>query len=128
MKGVAIGAVAAAVALVLGPVASSTVGSGLHGRVCRGPLPVDTGAPGACAVTQRLVFQLVRPGRRYVVRSAANGSYAVALAPGIYRAQAPVHVGIAPLLLRPTMVHVRAGHDDRLDFYLQTRTAAAAPR
>ena len=63
-----------------------------------------------------------------MVRAAADGTYAVTLPAGIYRAQLPVHVGIAPPILRPTMVHVRAGHDDRLDFYLQVRTVAGAPR
>jgi hypothetical protein len=125
MKRVAVVAVAVSVALVFGSAASSTTRSGLHGHVCRGPLPVGTGAPSAC-VPQRLVFVLLRPGRRYVVRSTADGAYAVALAPGIYRAQMLVHAGVAPLIFRPAAVHVRAGHDDRLDFYLQIRPPAAA--
>ena len=86
---------------------------------------MGTGAPSAC-VPQRLVFLLVRPGRRYVVRSAADGAYAVAVAPGIYRAQMLVHVGIALPILRPAAIHVRLGHDDRLDFYFQIRPAAGA--
>jgi hypothetical protein len=88
---------------------------------------VDTGAPGACTAPQRLVFYFSRLGRRYVVRSAANGTYAVALPAGYYRVQLPFHVGITPPMLRPASVHVRAGHDDRLDFYLQRRAAAGTP-
>jgi hypothetical protein len=128
MKGVAVLAAAVTVALLVGTAASSAARSGLHGRVCRGPLPVDTGAPRTCATPQSLVFYLSRLGRRYVVRSAANGTYAVALPAGYYRAQLPVHVGITPGMLRPTVVHVRSGHDDRLDFYLQRRAAAGPPK
>jgi hypothetical protein len=126
MKGVAVLAAAVTVALLLGTAASPATRSGLHGRVCRGSLPVDIGAPRACA-PQRLVFSLSRLGRRYAVRSAANGTYAVALPTGYYRVQLPFHVGITPSILRPAVVHVRAGHDDRLDFYLQLRTAPVAP-
>jgi hypothetical protein len=127
MKGVAVVAVAVLVALLLGTAASPAARSGLHGRVCRGPLPVDTGAPSACrAAPQRVVFFLVRSERRYVVRSATDGTYLITLPPGIYRAQLPVHVGVTRPVLRPAAVRVRAGHDDRLDFYLQIRPIAAA--
>jgi hypothetical protein len=128
MKGVAVLASAVAFALLVGTAASSAARSGLHGRVCRGPLPVDTGAPPrTCTTPQSLVFYLSRLGRRYVVRSAGNGTYAIALPAGYYRVQLPFHTGITPPTLRPTAVHVRAGHDDRLDFYLQRRTVPATP-
>jgi hypothetical protein len=128
MKVVAALAAAVTVALLVGTAASPAAPSGLHGRVCRGPLPVDTGAPRACVTPQHLVFYLSQLGRRYVVRSTANGTYAVALPAGIYRAQLPVHVGVRRQVLRPASVRVRAGHNDRLDFYLQSRIAAGAPR
>jgi hypothetical protein len=128
MKVVAAFAAAVTVAFLVGTAASPAASSGLHGRVCRGPLPVDTGAPRTCANPQHLVFYLSRLGRRYVVRSTANGAYAVALPPGIYRAQLPVHVGFTRPVLRPASVRVRAGHNDRLDFFFQSRVAAGAPR
>ena len=128
MKVVAALAAAVTVALLVGTAASTAMRSGLHGRVFRGPLPVDTGAPNPCATPQRLVFYLSRLGRRYVVRSAANGAYTVALPPGIYRAQLPVHVGVTRPVLRPASVRVRAGHDDRLDFYFQSRSTVAVVR
>ena len=127
MKGVAVLASAVAFALLVGTAVSSATRSGLHGRVCRGPLPVDTGAPRTCTTPQSLVFYLSRLGRRYVVRSAANGTYAIALPAGYYRVQLPFHTGITPSTLRPAAVHVRAGHDDRLDLYLQRRTAPGTP-
>ena len=128
MKGVAVLASAVAFALLVGTAAASPAArGGLHGRVCRGPRPVDTGAPSPCAAPQSLVFYLSRPGRRYVVRSTANGTYRVALPAGYYRVQLPFRVGSRLSIIRPAAVHVRAGHDDRIDFYFQRRTAAGTP-
>lgn len=126
MKGVVVLAAAVTVALLLGTAASPAARSGLHGRVCRGPMPVAAGATSACSVPLRLVFYLVRSGQRYAVRSAVDGRYLVALPPGVYRAQLPIHVGVMPPILRPMTIRVRAGHDDRLDFYLQTKAAVDA--
>jgi hypothetical protein len=127
MKGVVLVAAAVVAALLFGTAASPAARSGFHGRVCRGSLPVHSGAPTVC-VPQRLVFLLVRPGRRYVVRSAVDGRYVITLPPGVYRAELPAHVGVMLSILRPASVRVRAGHDDRLDFYVQFRSAVEAPR
>ena len=125
VKWVALIAAAVLVGLRFAPAASTAAPGGLHGRACRGPIP-SNGQTSTCAKPQRLVFLLILPGRRYVVRSAADGAYHVTLPAGVYRAQLPVHVGINVPRLRPQLVRVRAGHDDHLDFYLDVRTSAEA--
>lgn len=94
----------------------AAVRTGLHGRVCQGtPVPQRACAP------QRLVFRLVSRARSVTVRTTAVGTYRVALPAGIYRATVALRSTTAAPRLRPALVHVRAGHDDRLDFFFETR-------
>ncbi|MGE5273773.1 MAG: hypothetical protein ACM3QU_08440 [Verrucomicrobiota bacterium] len=124
MKRVWVIAVVALVGSSFAAPASSMLRSGLHGRVCRGKLP-PAGQAASCAVPQKLVFVLSKPGRRYVVRSAVDGAYRIRAEPGVYRAALAVHVGINVPILRPTLVRVRPNRDDRLNFYLETRSRTA---
>jgi hypothetical protein len=122
-----LGVVAAAVLATLPAVGASghvTVGGSLHGRVCGGPPPVPDVV--ARCIPRPLTFVLVQSGRRYVVRSAVDGTYRVALPPGAYRVEPVVLVGARVARLRPLLVRVRAGRDERVDFYLDTRFAARA--
>jgi hypothetical protein len=109
-----------AASLVLAPAAASTTtSSGLHGKVTRGPImPVcreDKPCSGPAAVT--LVF--TRAGAPAVrTRSGADGLYRVTLRPGYYTVTTTLNGPSKQP--RPTRVHVRRGHVDRLDFSIDT--------
>ena len=99
---------------------------GLHGRVCVTQPPVAIADQLTSCLPRRVPFLLVRPGRRYLVRPAADGAYRVALPAGAYRVELPFHVGVRAPRVRPFLVRVRPGRDDRVDLYLDVRFAAQA--
>jgi hypothetical protein len=95
---------------------SEPVQSGLHGAVLIGPgYPVcKVGAP--CtrpAGNVWLVF--TRRGRAARTRTATNGAYQIALAPGTYAVSSPKHLGGG---LSPRRVTVRRGNYRRVVFTL----------
>jgi hypothetical protein len=104
-----------AAGVAVSPAAGVT--AGLHGRVCRGPLP-PVGAAGRCTKPLRLTLVFTRAGRTHTVRAATDGTYRAVLPAGVYRVQTPFRVGVKVPRLRPALVRVRAGHDDALNFYL----------
>lgn len=125
MKRLVTAAAALLVALPCGAAAASAgLRGGLHGRVCVIQPPVTIADQAASCVVRRVTLLLVRPGRRYPVRPAADGTYRVALPAGAYRVELPFHVGVRAPRVRPFLVRVRAGHDDRIDIYLDTRFSA----
>ena len=97
-----------------------TAKSGLFGVVKRGPIApvcrVDVPCDAPTKVT--LVFSR-RGGKVTRVRSAPNGRYRLALAPGYYDIRTVEKIGIGSLP-RPHAVHVRAGHWDRIDLFIDT--------
>jgi hypothetical protein len=104
-------------------VALAVLLSGLHGTVTRGPtVPVCRQTqPCTAPVQATLVFRRTgtgpMAGRLYRTRSAADGRYRVVLLPGYYTVSTVERIG---LRMYPRAVHVRAGHNDKLDFKIDT--------
>ncbi len=116
------GAVALAVAAVAAaaPAVGSTVRSGLYGLVMRGPTqpvcraeqPCEAPAPGVTLVFSRAGRPPVR------ATTGQDGSYRVALGPGIYSVRtSATPFGAVP---RPSSVKVRPGRFDRIVFRIDT--------
>jgi hypothetical protein len=94
--------------------------SGLYGTVRKGPvMPVcRIGVPCDAPAQVTLVFS--RNGREIGrTRSTAAGAYRIALPAGYYAVRTLERIGIARNI-RPANVHVRAGHFDRLAFFIDT--------
>jgi hypothetical protein len=93
--------------------------SGLHGTVTKGPTgPVcRQGQP--CTAPAQLTLVFRRGTRSIRVRTSTAGRYRVVLAPGYYTVTTVERIGIVPSI-RPRRVHVRSGHVDRLDFFVDT--------
>ena len=53
------------------------------------------------------------------MRSKATGAYRMALPPGVYTVATREKVGI-DRTIRPHLVHVRRGHWDKLNFFIDT--------
>ena len=61
-----------------------------------------------------------RPGPRlYRTRSTATGAYRITLPAGYYTVTTAEKIGITRNI-RPQRVHVRAGHQDALNFHIDT--------
>jgi hypothetical protein len=93
--------------------------SGLHGTVTKSPTtPVcRVGEPCSAPVQVTLLFR--RAGRVYRIRSTPNGAYRINLPPGYYTVSTLERIGIMRNI-RPHAVHVRRGHNDKLDFSIDT--------
>ncbi len=93
--------------------------SGFHGTVTKGPtVPVcRVGEP--CTAPAQVTLLFHRAGHTYRTRSAANGAYRITLPAGYYTVSTVERIGITPNI-RPHAVHVRRGHNDRLDFSIDT--------
>jgi len=106
-------------------VALAVLLSGLHGTVTRGPtMPVcRVGVPCTAPVQATLVFRRTgtgpMAGHVYRTRSAADGRYRVVLLPGYYTVSTVERIGMLKGM-HPRAVHVRAGHNDKLDFTIDT--------
>ena len=111
-------AIAAAALAAAAPAAAPT--SGLYGVVKRGPIyPVcRAGQPCDAPAQVTLIFSR---GTRNVARarSRAGGRYRIALSPGFYAVRTLERIGIARNI-RPQAVHVRLGHFNRIDFFIDT--------
>jgi Carboxypeptidase regulatory-like domain len=114
----AIAVMAAGLALAAGA-SAATSRSGLHGTVMRGPItPVcKVGVP--CeAPAGGVTLTFSRAGVVRETRTDQQGSYRIALPPGIYAVTTSSKpFGRTP---RPARVHVRAGHSDRIAFTIDT--------
>jgi hypothetical protein len=116
-------AMLASAALVSAGAPAGTIQSGLYGVVRKGPIhPVcKVGEP--CDAPARVTLKFSRPTAtgvlRYSVASKANGSYRIALPPGYYTVTTKERIGIRRNI-RPHAVHVRSGHWDKLDFFIDT--------
>jgi hypothetical protein len=116
--------VAIVLALIPGTVASSA-GSGLHGVVRKGPTtPVcRAGVPCEAPAHVTLSFSTARPGggsfRFYWRRTDKMGRYRISLPPGSYTVSTGQKPGNGSHI-KPRAVHVRAGHWDRIDFFVDT--------
>ncbi len=96
--------------------------SGLHGTVMKGPIvPVcRAGKPCSAPAQVTLIFRR-RIGAIRVFRAHTTeaGAYRIALPAGYYTVATAEKIGLGRNL-RPQRIHVRAGHDDRLDFQIDT--------
>jgi hypothetical protein len=101
--------------------AIAVTASGLHGVVQKGPTtPVCyTGAQCTAPAEVTLIFRNTRTARAFKAHSNRQGRYRIALAAGYYRVTITERIGITGNI-RPHAVHVRRGHDDRLDFSIDT--------
>ena len=98
------------------------VAGGLHGIVMKGPTnPVcHTGVPCSAPAQVTLIFHRTGPtARLYRTRSTAAGAYRIALPAGYYTVATAEQIGITRNI-RPQRVHVRAGHQDALNFRIDT--------
>jgi hypothetical protein len=98
--------------------------SGLQGTVAKGPItPVcRVGRPCSAPAQVTLSFsRAVSAGhyRFYWLRTSATGRYRVTLPPGYYTVRIKERIG-ATRNIRPTRVHVRAGHVDTINFHIDT--------
>ncbi|HSS72154.1 MAG TPA: hypothetical protein VLK53_01185 [Gaiellaceae bacterium] len=95
---------------------------GLHGIVMKGPTqPVcRVGQPCSAPAQVTLVFRRTGPAPRiFRTRSTTAGAYRIALPAGYYAVTTAEKIGITPNI-RPQRVHVRAGHQDALNFRIDT--------
>jgi hypothetical protein len=116
-----------AAALLLLPAASAGTGNGLYGIVKKGPVtpvcrvgvPCDapaqvtlTFSSGGSSAWAKLTYQVK-------LRTDTHGRYRTALPPGFYTVSTgrPSEVGRP---IKPHAVHVRAGHWDKIDFFIDT--------
>jgi hypothetical protein len=96
--------------------------SGLHGTVTKGPTqPVcRTGQPCSGPAQVTLLFRRTTPTARvYRTRSTTAGVYRVALPAGYYTVTTVEKIWITRNI-RPQRIHVRAGHQDTLNFVIDT--------
>lgn len=113
--------VAALLALgsLVGAASASPLRSGLHGYVekgpitpvCRSDIPCTGPAVGVILTFTRASGTIVR------VKTGVKGFYRVVLPAAIYRVTTDYRRDRNPF---PARIKVRAGHDDRLDFFLDT--------
>ena len=117
-----IGLLALAV-LVAAPVIAfgSTPATGLRGTVRKGPIrPVcREGEPCDAPARATLVFTRT-DGVTVRTRTGALGGYRITLAAGYYSVATKERIGISRTAIRPRRVHIRAGHVDRIDFFIDT--------
>jgi hypothetical protein len=117
MRGVAL----IALVLALAAPAVGTTGSGLYGKVARGPLtPICVAEKPCSGPAAGVTLRFLRSGTLVAsVVTAKDGSYRVGLRPGTYavRASRQPRVGAG---LRPSTARVTAGGWTRQNFSLDT--------
>ena len=107
-------------ALALGPAASpATLRSGLYGVVRKGPIMPVCRTDVPCDAPAQVTLVFTRAGNVVArAKSDAEGRYRVAILAGYYAVRTQPRIGFGAM--RPTNVHVRAGHFDRLNFSIDT--------
>ena len=93
--------------------------SGFHGTVTKGPTTPVCRVGEPCSGPAQVTLLFRRAGHTYRARSAANGAYRITLPAGYYTVSTVERIGITRNI-RPQAVHVRRGHNDRLDFSIDT--------
>jgi hypothetical protein len=99
---------------------ASRLQSGLHGYVEKGPITPVCYADRPCsgpAAGVTLSFRRTADGPVTRTKTRANGFYRVALPAGVYLVTTDARFDRTPA---PRKARVRAGRDDRLDFFLDT--------
>ena len=118
-----IGTLVAACLLSAGAARSATQPGILHGIVKKGPIAPVCRVGQPCDAPVRVTLRFTRPGTNrplvHTVRSNANGTYRIALPPGLYTVSTSERIGIDHLI-RPRTVRVRSGHSDEVDLFIDT--------
>ena len=98
---------------------ATTLSSGLYGVVHKGPIMPVCRNDVPCDAPAQVTLLFMR-GTNVVARgrSAADGRYRIAIPPGYYAVKTQPKIGFG--VIRPLNVHVRAGHFDRLNFFVDT--------
>lgn len=108
-----------ALLLLLPPAADSPRRTGLHGYVTKGPItPVcrsDVPCDGPAAGVTLIFTPADGTSRR--VKTGPKGFYRIVLRAAVYRVTSDYPRDRTPY---PARIKVRTGHDDRLDFFLDT--------
>lgn len=99
--------------------ASGSSGSGVYGKVSRGPiLPVCVHAV-PCVAPASVTLAFIRDGKRVAeARSSRTGDYRISLASGVYSVQPGYRHGL--WRLSPRTVRIPAGRYARVNFLLDT--------
>jgi hypothetical protein len=113
-----------AVVLTMAAPAGSVTANGLYGTVKRGPTKPVCRVGEACDAPVQVTLRFTRTTaagttRLYALRSKASGAYRIALPAGYYTVTTKEKIGI-DRNIRPRRVHVRRGHWDKLDFFIDT--------
>ena len=95
------------------------VTSGLHGTVIKGPTTPVCRAGVPCSGPAQVTLIFRKGTRTYRIRSSTAGVYRITLPAGYYTVTTLERIGITRNI-RPQRVHVRAGHNDKLDFRIDT--------
>jgi hypothetical protein len=123
-----LGLVVAVALLLLPAVSAGTPGSGLHGVVKKGPIkPVcRAGEPCDAPAQVTLTFSSTTATNAGAMltfttklRTDKHGRYRVALPPGFYTVSTG-RVSTIGKPIKPHAVHVRSGHWDRINFFIDT--------
>jgi len=93
--------------------------SGLHGTVFKGPTQPVCRAGQPCSSPAQVTLVFSRGTRFYWIRTTAAGTYRASLPAGYYTVKTKERIGITRNI-RPQRIHVRAGHNDKLDFRIDT--------
>ncbi len=93
--------------------------SGLHGMVVKGPTQPVCRKGQPCTAPAQVTLLFKRDAHTYRTRSTAAGVYRITLPAGYYTVTTAERIGITPNL-RPRRIHVRAAHNDLLNFRIDT--------
>ena len=110
--------------LALAAPAGSTTATGLYGIVRMGPTKPVCRVGEPCDAPARVTLRFTRTTAAtatqfYPVRTKATGAYRIALPAGYYTVTTKEKVGV-DRNIRPRVVHVRTGHWDKLNFFIDT--------
>jgi hypothetical protein len=110
-------------ALIVAAPAAPGTAAGLYGLVKKGPTkPVcSVGKPCDAPAQVTLLFSHTTPAgpKLYSVRSKSTGAYRIGLPSGSYTVTTKERIGISRNI-RPRHVHVRRGHWDKVNFFIDT--------
>ena len=114
-------AVLASAALLSGAASATTRANGLFGAVRKGPTsPVcRVGSPCDAPAHVTLVFSKAGKQVGRIRSTKTTGAYRIGLAPGYYTVRTVEKIGI-DRNIEPRKVHVRRGHWDKLNFFIDT--------
>jgi hypothetical protein len=97
----------------------AVLAAGLHGTVTKGPTQPVCRVGQPCSAPAQVTLLFRRASRTYRTRSTAQGVYRITLPAGYYTVTTAEKLGITRNI-RPQRVHVRAGHQDALNFLIDT--------